>query len=67
MDTSLDIQNMAQRALHKQVRLREFSQPVYIEDVQIIDDIVSLMIRTRDGKTDQTLLSVTEFNQRTAT
>ncbi len=61
MDTSLDIQNLAQRALHTQVRLREFSQPVYIEDAQVIDDIVSLEVRTRDGKTDQTLLSVAEF------
>ncbi len=61
MDTSLDIQDLALRALHKQVRLREFSQPVYIEDAQVIDDIVSLVVRTRDGKTDQTLLSVAEF------
>lgn len=61
MDTSLDIQNLAQRALHKQVRLREFSQPVFIEDAQIIDDIVSLEVRTRDGKTEQTLLPIAEF------
>jgi len=61
LDTPLDIQNLVQRALHSQVRLREFSQPVYIEDAQVIDDIINLVVRTRDGKTDQTLLSIPEF------
>jgi hypothetical protein len=61
LDRSLDIQNLVQRALHSQVRLREFSQPVYIEDAQVIDDIINLTVRTRDGKTDQTLLSIAEF------
>ena len=61
MDTSLDIQNLAQEALHRQIRLREFSQPVYIEDAQVMDDVINLIVRTRDGKTDQIIVSGAEF------
>jgi len=61
LDTSLDIQNLAQEALHRQIRLREFSQPVYIEDAQVMDDVINLIVRTRDGKTDQIIVSGAEF------
>ena len=50
----LDIETLIHRALRQQVRLPEFSQPVYIEDAQGIDDLVSLSVRTRDGQTGQT-------------
>src|SRR5712691_8589825 len=61
VEPPLDTQNLVQRAVQRQVRLPEYSQPVYIEDAQVIGDIISLVVRTRDGKTDQTLLSVAEF------
>src|SRR5947209_11188077 len=58
----LDIETLIHRALRQQVRLPEFSQPVYIEDVQVIDDLVSLSVRTRDGQTGQTIVSAAELS-----
>src|SRR5256885_9095470 len=57
----LDIETLIHRALRQQVRLPEFSQPVYIEDAQGIDDLVSLSVRTRDGQTGQTIVSAAEL------
>ena len=59
----LDIHALIRRALHRQVRLPEFSQPVYIEDAQTIDDLdlLSLAVRTRDGQTAQTIVSVADL------
>src|SRR5712692_4181349 len=62
VEPSLDIQTLVSYTLHRQVRLPEFSQPVYIEDVQMIDDLVSLSVRTRDGQTGQTIVSVAELS-----
>src|SRR2546426_3006774 len=56
----LDIETLIHRALRQQVRLPEFSQPVYIEDAQGIDDLVSLSVRTRDGQTGQTIVPAAE-------
>ena len=57
----LDIETLIHRALRQQVRLPEFSQPVYIEDAQGIDDLVSLSVRTRDGQTGQTIVPAAEL------
>ncbi|HLQ30970.1 MAG TPA: hypothetical protein VK140_17170, partial [Ktedonobacteraceae bacterium] len=59
----LDIHALIRRALHRQVRLPEFSQPVYIEDAQNIDDLdlLSLAVRTRDGQTAQTIVSAADL------
>ncbi len=57
VEPPLDIETLVSRALRRQVRLPEFSQPVYIEDGQVIDDVVSLSVRTRDGQTGQTIVS----------
>ena len=59
----LDIHALIRRALHRQVRLPEFSQPVYIEDAQTIDDLdlLSLAVRTRDGQTAQTIVSAADL------
>ena len=40
VEPPLDTQELVQRAVHRQVRLPEYSQPVYIEDAQSIDDLV---------------------------
>src|SRR5713101_2656504 len=61
VDPPLDIQDLVSRTLRRQVSLSEFSQPVYIEDAQVIDDLVSLSVRTRDGQTDQTIVPVAEL------
>jgi superfamily II DNA or RNA helicase len=61
VDPPLDIQNVVGRALRQQVNLSEFSQPVYIEEAQSIDDLVSLSVRTRDGLTVQTIVPVSEL------
>ena len=59
----LDIHALISRALHRQVRLPEFSQSVYIEDAQAIDelDLLSLAVRTRDGQTAQTIVSAADL------
>ena len=59
----LDLHALIRRALHRQVRLPEFSQPVYIEDAQTIDDLdlLSLAVRTRDGQTAQTIISAADL------
>ena len=57
----LDIETLIHRALRQQVRLPEFSQPVYIEDAQGIDELVSLSVRTRDGQTGQTIVPAAEL------
>src|SRR5713101_3867571 len=61
VDPPLDTQDLVSRTLRRQVSLSEFSQPVYIEDAQVIDDLVSLSVRTRDGQTDQTIVPVAEL------
>jgi hypothetical protein len=38
----LDIQALVSHALHRQIRLSEFSEPVYIEDAQAVDHLQSL-------------------------
>ncbi len=40
VEPPLDTHDLVQRAVHHQVRLPEYSQPVYIEDAQPIDDLV---------------------------
>jgi superfamily II DNA or RNA helicase len=62
VDPPLDIQNVVGRALRQQVNLSEFSQPVYIEEAQAIDDLVSLSVRTRDGLTVQTIVPASELS-----
>ena len=57
----LEIETLIHRTLRQQVRLPEFSQPVYIEDAHVIDDLVSLSVRTRDGQTGQTIVSAAEL------
>src|SRR2546426_9183790 len=57
----LDIETLIHRALRQQVRLPEFSQPVYIEEAQVIDDLVSLSVRTRDGQTNQTIVPAADL------
>jgi superfamily II DNA or RNA helicase len=47
------VDDLAHRALRRQVRLPEFSQPVYIEAVQIFGNLLRLSVRTRDGQTKQ--------------
>jgi hypothetical protein len=42
VEPPLDTQELVQRAVQHQVRLPEYSQPVYIENAQSIDDLVSL-------------------------
>jgi hypothetical protein len=54
VDQPFDIESLVRSVLHRQVRLPEYSQPVYIEDAQTIEDLISLSVRTRDGRTDQT-------------
>src|SRR2546425_7554508 len=61
VDPPIDSQTLVSRALHRLVRLPEFSQPVYIEEAQTIDDLVSLSVRTRDGQTDQTIVPAAEL------
>src|SRR5258708_37716714 len=61
VDPPLDIQDLVSRTLRRQVSLSEFSQPVYIEEAQIIDDLVSLSVRTRDGQTDQTIVPAADL------
>jgi hypothetical protein len=53
VEPPLDTQNLIGRAVQRQVRLPEYSQPVYIEDAQAIDDLISLTVRTRDFVGDQ--------------
>jgi hypothetical protein len=40
VEPPLDTQELVQRVVHHQLRLPEYSQPVYIEDAQSIDDLV---------------------------
>src|SRR2546425_9452706 len=61
VEPPLDTQNLVQRAVQRQVRLPEYSQPVYIEDAQAIDDLISLSVRTRDGQTDQIIVPAAEL------
>src|SRR6266566_604243 len=61
VEPPLDTQNLVQRAVQHQVRLPEYSQPVYIEDAQAIDDLISLTVRTRDGQTDQIIVPAAEL------
>src|SRR5260370_24407344 len=60
-DPPIDSQTLVSGALHRLVRLPEFSQPVYIEEAQTIDDLVSLSVRTRDGQTNQTIVSAADL------
>src|SRR6266446_3380811 len=61
VEPPLDTQNLVQRAVQRQVRLPEYSQPVYIEDAQAIDDLISLSVRTRDGQTDQIIVPAVDL------
>src|SRR5207237_9113560 len=61
VEPPLGTQNLVQRAVQHQVRLPEYSQPVYIEDAQAIDDLISLTVRTRDGQTDQIIVPAAEL------
>src|SRR5258708_31873288 len=61
VELPLDTQDLVQRAVHYQVRLPEYSQPVYIEDAQAIDDLVSLAVRTRDGQTEQIIIPAADL------
>src|SRR2546430_2996750 len=61
VEPPLDTQNLVQRAVQHQVRLPEYSQTVYIEDAQAIDDLISLTVRTRDGQTDQIIVPAAEL------
>src|SRR3989442_15194508 len=61
VEPPLDTQNLVLRAVQHQVRLPEYSQPVYIEDAQAIDDLISLTVRTRDGQTDQIIVPVADL------
>ncbi len=55
-ELSIDVPALVQRAVHSQVRLPEYSHPVYIEDAQAFDELVSLSVRTRDGLPDQIIV-----------
>src|SRR6266436_997279 len=61
VEPPLDTQNLVLRAVQRQVRLPEYSQPVYIEDAQAIDDLISLTVRTRDGQTDQIIVPAVDL------
>jgi SNF2 family DNA or RNA helicase len=61
VEQPLDTENLVQRAVQRQVRLPEYSQPVYIEDAQAIDELISLTVRTRDGQTDQIIVPAAEL------
>src|SRR3989442_10049155 len=61
VDPPIDSQTLVSRALHRLVRLPEFSQPVYIEEAQTSDDLVSLSVRTRDGQTDKTIVPAADL------
>ena len=61
VEPPLDTENLVLRAVQHQVRLPEYSQPVYIEDAQAIDDLISLTVRTRDGQTDQIIVPAAEL------
>ena len=50
----IDMDALVHRALRRQVRLPEFSQPVYIESASLFADRIRLSVRTRDGQTKQT-------------
>jgi hypothetical protein len=54
-------ENLVSRVLRRQVSLSEFSQSVYIEDAQAVDELVSLTVRTRDGQTIQTIVPAAEL------
>lgn len=62
-ESALSAQTLIQRALRRQVRLPEFSQPVYIESAQPFDDLISLTVKTRDGLTSQTIIQVEALTQ----
>jgi SNF2 family DNA or RNA helicase len=62
VDPPLDIGSLVSSALRHQVRLSEFSEPVYIEEAQAFDDLVSLIVRTRDGRTEQVIVQATELS-----
>lgn len=55
-ESPIDVPALAQRAIHSQVRLPEYSHPIYIEDAQAFDELVSLSVRTRDGLPDQIIV-----------
>ena len=61
VEPPLDTQNLVQRAIQRQVRLPEYSQPVYIEDAQAIDELISLTVRTRDGQTEQIIVPAADL------
>src|SRR5438309_6421516 len=61
VEPPLNTQQLVQRAIHHQVRLPEYSQPVYIEDAQSIDDLVSLAVHTRDGQTEQIIIPAADL------
>src|SRR5690242_14898813 len=56
-----DIEELIRRALHRQIHLPEFSQPVYIEAIEAVEDLLSISVRTRDGKVDQTIVPVVDL------
>src|SRR5260370_34006578 len=62
VDPPLDIQALVSSALRHQVRLSEFSEPVYIKEAQGFDDLVSLVVRTRDGGTEQVVVQAAELS-----
>lgn len=57
MEIPLVGQDLLPRALHRQLRLSEYSHPVYIEGVEEIDGLISLTVRTRDGQSQETFIS----------
>src|SRR5579859_3797880 len=61
VESSHNAEELVSRALNRQIRLPEFSQPVFIEAIQLFDDLLILSVRTRDGQTDQTIVPATDF------
>ncbi|MEO9028042.1 MAG: helicase-related protein [Ktedonobacteraceae bacterium] len=61
METPLAMQDLLQRALHHQVRLSEYSHPVYIEEADDVDGLISLTVRTRDGQSQEILISPSDL------
>lgn len=51
------LQDLLQRVLHHQVRLSEYSHPVYVEAAEEFDGLISLTVRTRDGQSQETLIA----------
>src|SRR6266487_4296250 len=61
VEPPLDTQNLVQRAVQRQVRLPEYSQPVYIEDAQAIDDLAVLLDQTLQQQAGSELANPLDF------